>query len=219
MITAVFDLDGTIADTLHDIADAVNYGLEKLGCPVHSYEKYKKFVGNGAGVLCERALPDDRKSESGELLKIFKDFYSKHYLEKTEIYPDIRECLKRLSENGVTLAIATNKPEDTAIKIISELLPQIDFVKILGGCEERPKKPDPAIIREILKDLPEENTVFMIGDSNVDIETAKNSGIISIGCAWGFRGIRELKNAGADYIAEKVSDIADIILDFGRNLR
>lgn len=212
MITAIFDLDGTIADTIQDLANAVNFGLHELGYPEHDLENYKKFVGNGAKKLCYRALPDDRKSDAKKLHKLFREYYNEHFLDNTKLYPDIKNTLEKLSENNVTLAVATNKPQDFAREIISSLLPDIDFIKVLGGCDERPKKPDTAIISEILTGLPDDNTVYMIGDSNVDIQTAKNSGLVSIGCIWGFRSREELEAEGADYIIESADEITEIIL-------
>lgn len=212
MITAIFDLDGTLADTLYDLADATNFALEKLGYPTHPYEKYNKFVGNGVQKLCYRALPDDKKDDTEKLIEIFSDYYGKHFLDKTSLYDGMKNCLDILSENNVILAVATNKPQNFAQQIVSELLPEYNFIKVLGGCSERPKKPDTAIISEIISELPEDNHIFMIGDSNVDIQTAKNAGISSIGCVWGFRGREELENAGADFIAETPSDIAEFIL-------
>lgn len=209
---AIFDLDGTLADTLCDLADATNFALEKLGYPTHPYESYNQFVGNGVQKLCYRALPDDKKDDAEKLLEIFSEYYGKHFLDKTNLYDGMKKCLDILTENNVTLAVATNKPQNFARQIVSKLLPEFDFVKVLGGCSERPKKPDTAIINEILSELPEDNHVFMIGDSNVDIQTAKNAKISSIGCAWGFRGREELENAGADFIAEKSEDIAGFIL-------
>ena len=218
MITAIFDLDGTIADTIADLGDAVNCGLTQLGCPVHGYEAYKKMVGNGARKLCERALPDDRKDMAEELHGLFKEYYSSHYLDKTRLYDGMKETLESLQQNGVYLAVATNKPESAARDIIAELLPNIDFVRVLGGRDDRPTKPDIAILTEIFAALPdEENRVFMIGDSNVDVRTAKNAAIECIGCAWGFRGRSELEAEGADYIAEKPGDIFGIIMRSGLN--
>lgn len=210
---AIFDLDGTLADTICDLADATNYGLQKLGYPVHPYESYKHFVGNGVQKLCYRALPDDKKNDTDRLLEIFNEYYGTHFLDKTKLYDGMKQTLDRLKQNGVILAVATNKPQTFARQIINKLLPEFDFVKVLGGCAERPKKPDTAIITEILSGLPEDKNIFMIGDSNVDVQTAKKSGIYSIGCAWGFRGREELANAGADFIAEKPEDIADYILN------
>lgn len=213
MKTAVFDLDGTIADTIYDLGDAVNFGLEKLDCPAHDYKAYKKMVGNGAKKLCERALPEDKKDKAAELHELFRSYYSEHYLDNTRLYEGMKATMEKLQSSGVILAVATNKPEDVAREIVWELLPDIDFVKVLGGVEYRPVKPDSAILIEIFSVLPdEENEVYMIGDSNVDVRTAKNAGIPCIGCAWGFRGRAELEAEGADFIAEKPSDIADIIL-------
>ena len=209
---AIFDLDGTLADTLYDLADATNYGLENLGYPVHPYESYKRFVGNGVQKLCYRALPDNKKDDTEKLLEIFSEYYGMHFLDKTKLYPGMKKTLDTLKENNVILAVATNKPQNFARQIINKLLPEFDFVKVLGGCAERPKKPDTAIIDEIISDFPEEENIFMIGDSNVDIQTAKNAGIHSIGCAWGFRGIEELTGAGADFIAENPADIAEFII-------
>ena len=214
MKTAIFDLDGTIADTLADLADAVNYALDKLGYPVHPYESFNQFVGNGVQKLCYRALPDDKKDETEKLVALFSEYYNEHFLDKTVLYKGMSETIHKLGSFGIRLAVATNKPQDFARKIVDALLPDVEFISVLGGCSERPKKPDTAIIREILERLPiEDNQVFMIGDSNVDIQTAKNSGIISIGCIWGFRGREELESEGADYIAETPGDIAKIILE------
>lgn len=213
MITAIFDLDGTIADTIQDLADAVNYGLHEMGYPEHDLKSYKKFVGNGTEKLCFRALPDDKKDDTEKLHSIFSGYYNSHFLDSTKLYPDIKNTLEKLSENNVTLAVATNKPQNFAREIIAALLPEINFIKILGGCNERPKKPDSAVINEILTDLPEDNKIYMIGDSNVDIQTAKNANLISIGCAWGFRGRTELESAGADYVIESADEIIKIILD------
>ncbi len=212
MITAIFDLDGTLADTLEDLADATNYGLEQLGYPTHPYESYKLFVGNGVKKLCERALPNDKKDNTERLLELFTERYNKHFLDKTCLYDGIRETLATLADNGITLAVATNKPQEFAVQIVEKLLPEFEFVKILGGCSDRPKKPCPDIILEILDELPIGTKAFMIGDSNVDIETAVNAGISSIGCIWGFRGENELSSAGADYIAETPSDIPGFII-------
>lgn len=213
MITAVFDLDGTLANTLYDIGGAVNHGLEQLGCSVHDIEAYKKMVGNGARTLCLRALPEDKKDKAEELHRLFSEYYSEHYLDRTSLYDGIRELLAKLRDNGAVLAVATNKPERFAVEIVSELLPEFEFVRVLGSSDARPIKPDCAILVEIFAALPDvENHVYMIGDSNVDVRMAKNAGIECIGCTWGFRGRTELEAEGADYIAETPSDIAEIIL-------
>lgn len=213
MITAIFDLDGTLADTIQDLADAVNNGLKLMGCPEHSLEEYRKFVGNGAVMLCKRALPDDRKQDTPLLHSLFSDYYNKHYLDSTKLYDGISDMLHTLKSAGVTMAIATNKPEGAAIMIADALMSDIPFVKVLGGSPDRPKKPDTAIIAEIAAALPDtENHVYMIGDSNVDIMTGQNCGIETIGCEWGFRGRKELEDAGADHIVSSPDEIVKIIL-------
>lgn len=213
MITAIFDLDGTLADTLADLADATNAGLRKLGYPEHSYDSYRRFVGNGVQKLCYRALPEEHKDDTDKLLELFREYYGEHFLDKTCLYDGIGEAVNKLFKAGVKVAIATNKPQDFAREIAAALLPEIEFVKVLGGCAERPKKPDTAIIKDILEALPEQdNKVYMIGDSDVDVMTGKGGGAVTIGCAWGFRGVEELQKAGADYIARKASDISDFIL-------
>ena len=209
---AIFDLDGTLADTLEDLADATNHGLKALGYPEHDYDSYRKFVGNGVQKLCYRALPDDRKDDMEKLLEIFNEYYGKHFLDKTRLYDGMKKCLEVLTENGVILAVATNKPQDFAVQIVKKLLPEYKFVKVLGGCAERRKKPDTEIIEEIVSEYPSEEDIYMIGDSNVDIQTAKNAGISSIGCVWGFRGREELTGAGADFIAETPEDIVKYII-------
>jgi phosphoglycolate phosphatase len=213
MKIAVFDLDGTLADTLADLADAVNHGLRELGCPEHTYDEYRYMVGNGAKMLCLRALPDDRKDELEQLRKLFSQYYGSHFLDKTRLYDGIGDLLRKLSDSGVKLAVATNKPEEFAEQIIGKLLPDIPFVRVLGGCSHRPVKPDTQILAEIFAQLPDEDCeAFMIGDSNVDIQTAHNAGITGIGCTWGFRGREELERAGADLIAEAPGDIAGFVL-------
>ena len=212
MKIAIFDLDGTIADTIADLGDAVNYGLRTLGHSEHTYEQYKLMVGNGAPVLCQRALPDNFKNESDTLHNLFREYYSAHYLDKTTLYDGIESTLHILSDAGVKLAIATNKPQDFAKEIISFLLPNIHFENVLGGCSSRPKKPDRAIIDEILLPFNKDDIIFMIGDSNVDIQTAKNANLHSIGCEWGFRSKEELINEGAEFIASTPSDIPNIVL-------
>lgn len=208
---AVFDLDGTLADTLEDLATAVNYGLIKLGYPVHHIDKYNNFVGNGILKLCERALPAGKSESLQELHDIFDSFYKNHCMDKTKEYPGVTDLLRQLSKNGVDIAVATNKDQTFATKIVAKLFPYIKFVKVLGGCNERPKKPAPDIIYEIKGDR-EYSEIYMIGDSNVDIETAKNAGMKSIGCLWGFRTEQELKDAGADYVVSEPSEIKKIIL-------
>ena len=212
MKAAIFDLDGTIADTLCDLADAVNGGLREIGYPEHSCDEYRYMVGNGAWKLCERALPDEHKDETPELHRLFSVNYGRNFLDKTRLYDGIHEVMVRLSEAGVKLAVATNKPEEFAELLIGRLLPDIPFVRVLGGRRDRPSKPDIQMIAEVLAALPDEDCeAYMIGDSNVDIQTGRNAGIHTIGCAWGFRGRSELEAAGAEFVIDKPEEIVSII--------
>ncbi len=212
MSIVIWDLDGTIADTIEDLADACNYGLRTLGYVTHDYEEYKLFVGNGVKLLCERALPDESKDDTEKLLALFTEYYGKHFLDKTKLYPGIGEAMAELSENGVSLAVATNKPHRFAVGIVGKLLPEIRFMKILGGNDKREKKPSPRIIDEIIGNTQDRSRVFMAGDSSVDIMTAKNAKIRSIGCLWGFRSREELTRAGAGFLAGKPADIPGYVL-------
>lgn len=210
----IFDLDGTLVNSIQDLAEAVNYGLKQLGYPEHPTESYKYMVGNGAKKLCYRALPDDKKEDTEKLYAVFKEYYNLHYLDNTKLYKGIEDLIHNIFTSGNPVAVATNKPQDVAIKIVKTLIPDIysDNIMVLGGCEERPHKPDPTVIHEILPKYPDFNDcAVMIGDSNVDIQTAQNAGIHSIGCTWGFRGREELENAGAEYIVDSPEQIMDII--------
>ncbi|MDE7364675.1 MAG: HAD family hydrolase [Ruminococcus sp.] len=212
----IFDLDGTIANSIQDLANAVNYGLKQLGYPEHDTEKYKQMVGNGAKKLCYRALPDDKKDDAEKLHAIFKAYYSEHYLDNTKIYDGIQKLIHNIFTYGRPVAVATNKPQDVARKIVEKLIPPIysKYITVLGSCDERARKPDPAIINEIVVKYPDFNdSVVMIGDSNVDIQTAKNAGVHSIGCTWGFRTREELEKEGAEFIVDSPEQIMDIIYD------
>lgn len=210
----IFDLDGTLANSIQDLANAVNYGLGQLGYPKHTTESYKQMVGNGAKKLCYRALPDDKKDDADKLHSIFKEYYGWHYLDNTKLYRGIPNLISNIFERSIPVAVATNKPQDVARKIVDTLIPNLysDHITVLGSCDERPRKPDPAIINEIIAKYPDFNeTVVMIGDSNVDMQTAKNAGIHSIGCTWGFRSREELEKEGAEFIVDSPAEIMDII--------
>ena len=210
---AIFDLDGTLVNSLYDLADAVNKALSDNGLPAHKYEEYRYFVGNGAKKLIERALP----AGSGQAVcdKVHAEFsanYHANCLAKTKPYDGIVELLGKLRAMGVECAVASNKPDEFSAYIVESIFGKGVFSLIRGKRDGTPVKP----ARDIIDDIAAElgcglDTAVMIGDSNVDVETAHNAGIKCIGCTWGFRGEAELKQAGADRIAYKPSDIADII--------
>ena len=210
---AVFDLDGTLVDSLGDLAAASNKALEQNGLPVHPTESYRYLVGNGVRKLIERAVPEGTPPE--KVQKVFEDFsanYEKGCLDRTRPYDGIKELLSDLCKMGIRCAVASNKPDEFSHRITDALFDSDAFSLVRGKLETAKTKPAPDIVYSICEslDIPVENAV-MIGDSDVDVITAHNAGIPCIGCTWGFRGEEELKAAGAEFTADTPKDIADII--------
>ncbi len=206
----IFDLDGTLVNSLEDLADATNYGLGIMGIKSHPVEAFKTFVGDGTIKLCERALADitDDSSEVSRLHTMFSDYYNAHCMDKTKPYQGIMELLNKLKQQNIIIAVASNKPDEFSKHIVKKIFGENIFSVIMGKSPLRDTKPAPDIIFEILKNLGvSRNEAIMAGDSNVDILTAKNAGIASIGCTWGFRTRQELIDAGAANIADKPEDI------------
>ncbi len=208
MKLAIFDLDGTLVNSLADIAEATNFAMRKLGFPEHELSEFNYLVGDGVAKLIERALPKENHDKFSEALKIYNDYYNKNYTVKTYIYDGIEKMLNVLKENGFELAVASNKTHEFTENVIEHYFNDELFSAVFGKTEGNPVKPNPAIVDNIIDKLnvSREDTV-MIGDTCIDIKTGKNAGIKTIGCLWGFRTIEELVNAGADYIAEKPADI------------
>lgn len=210
----IFDLDGTLVNSIYDLADAMNSVLGKYGYPVHDTEKYKYFVGDGTLKLVERAIPESERTEEkiAGLHSEFSEEYTKRAVEKTRPYDGIVQLLNKLKESGCLLSVASNKPDKFSRFIVETLFGTEIFDMISGKKEGVPTKPAPDIVFDIMKRLgvSAENTV-MAGDSNVDVYTAHNAGLKCIGCTWGFRGRRELTEAGADMIADNPAEIWDLI--------
>ena len=210
---AVFDLDGTLCDTIEDLATSVNVALNTLGYPTHPTEAYKYMVGSGMKNLVYRALPEDKRedTEVEKAKELMLDHYKDHFADKTYAYKGIPVLLENLRKDEIHIAVCTNKAHDMAVKVLDKLFPAA-FDIVIGKSESRPLKPDPFSVNEIIERFgttPSE-TVF-IGDSGVDMITAKNSKTISIGVLWGFRDEKELKENGALHIAKTPNDIYEII--------
>lgn len=204
----IFDLDGTLLNTISDLGAACNYALEKMGYQTHPISAYNFMVGNGVRKLLERAEPDADKAEIDRLLEYLREYYDEHCTDTTVPYPGIPELLSLLTEKGIKIAVATNKYQSAARKIISEYFPDIPFVAVFGQVDSRPTKPDPSIIFAILNDSPTPKAeVMMIGDSAVDIETARRACVDSIGVTWGFRPVSELRKAYADHVVSNPNEI------------
>lgn len=188
--TIVFDLDGTLLDTLDDMLDATNYTLAQLGYPLRTKDEIRQFVGNGIAKLVERAVPVGTDAEGiAKALEIFTPYYNAHKQDKTAPYAGILEMLKALKDYGLTLAVVSNK-FDTAVK---ELMPEYfpDLINAAAGEAESagiPKKPHPAMVHSVLNTLNADPAkAVYVGDSDVDLQTAKNSGLPCISVTWGFR--------------------------------
>lgn len=209
----IFDLDGTLVNSIYDLADAVNDSLVELGYPVHNVDKYYRFVGDGTLKLAERALPESLRSEE-EINKLHKRFSQKYQqccLNKTKPYNGMVDALYKLKQAGIKCAVASNKPDKFAKHIVDCLFGEEFFDMVIGKRDNVPAKPDPQIIFDILDNLNiEKKDCLLAGDSDVDVITAHNSGIRCIGCAWGFRGEQELTDAGADFLAFEPIDIVSI---------
>lgn len=214
MKLAIFDLDGTLVNSLADIAEATNYAMRKLGFPEHELSEFNYLVGDGVAKLIERGLPEENQDKFSEALKIYNDYYNKNYTVKTYVYDGIEKMLNMLKEKGFELAVASNKTHEFTENVIAHYFSDELFSAVFGKSEENPVKPNPAIIENIIDKLnvSREDTV-MIGDTCIDIKTGKNAGIKTIGCLWGFRTLEELVNAGADYIADKPADIVKYLCE------
>lgn len=210
----IFDLDGTLLNTIDDLANATNYALRKLGFPTHGLWVYPNMVGNGVTKLIERALPDDSRSEKNirEALAAFREYYDENCCKDTRPYPGIPELLEDLTASGINLAVTSNKYQEAVTKIISHYFPSANFRAILGNIDGIPRKPDPSIVFKALSMCPTPKAeVLYVGDSGVDMETARRACVESVGVTWGFRPITELKDAYADHIVSTPQQIAELI--------
>ncbi len=212
---AIFDLDGTLVDSVADLAEGINHELARMHYPTHPLEAFYRFVGNGVRKLCERALPEDSSEETVSLLQErFSAYYAEHCLVHTKPYPQMPKAIQALKDKEMQLAVASNKPQPFTEQIVRHFFGSETFDCILGSSDTRPRKPAPDIITEIreILSISAEKTV-LIGDSDVDIQTAINAKISSIGCIWGFRGREELIAAGADFLANTPSDFVDYLTE------
>ncbi len=209
----IFDLDGTLVNSLEDIADSVNIMLANYALPTHEIKAYRYFVGNGSKKLIERALPKEKAASFNfvkEALLKYKAIYQERLLEKTRPYKGVRELLSALKSRGIPLAVCTNKHNDAALTIVKILFAPDTFAKVLGDRAGFPKKPDPATPLEIAAHLgvkPEE--VAYLGDTSVDMETAVRAKFLPIGVLWGFRPTQELVKSGAKVLLKEPLELLE----------
>ena len=207
----IFDLDGTLVDSLEDLALASNRALERLDYQPYPLEKYKMFVGSGVKKLIERCLPYESKEKQALALDYFYEEYGKCLLEHTLPYPHVLDTLNDLKKRGYVLAVVTNKPDLLAKKIVKHLFDDL-FDEVCGQVEGIAVKPNPTLVLQIIDHYQLDSKVsYYIGDSDVDIYTAKNATLISIGCTWGNRTESELIKAGAQFIVHDPSEIKKVV--------
>lgn len=209
----IFDLDGTLLNTIGDLAEAANVMLAKRNLPLHDYHTYCSFVGNGIMRLVERALPEALRTADyvAEARRDFLAYYIEHIDQKSCPYPGIERLLSDLQQAGVKLAVASNKFQAGTEKLIHSFFPTIRFEAVFGQRPDVALKPDPAVVEEILTltNTPRERVLY-VGDSGVDIQTAHRANLPAVGVSWGFRQRAELEEAKADWIVDTAEEILSL---------
>lgn len=204
----IFDLDGTLLDSLHDIADAMNDCLGLLGLPVHAPPAYATMVGEGVVTLCRRALPAGRALLEGRLVELMRARYRVHPLAHTRPYAGIPAAIDALAAAGRTLAVLSNKPHELSVRIVRSLWPGGVFGQVRGYTEEALRKPDPRVVLEMCAQAgvaPGETC--LVGDTPIDVETARRAGAEVLAVTWGFRSRAELVAAGATHIIDSPAEL------------
>ena len=209
----IFDLDGTLIDSKLDLAHAVNATRSHMGLPALAHERVYSYVGNGAPTLIRRAMgAQASEDEVQEALEFFLEYYRDHYLDYTTLYPGVREALDRLRKAGKRMAVLTNKPVRMSKFIVQGLGVADHFFQVYGGNSFDMKKPDPIGVQTLIREtgIPAERTL-MIGDSSVDIQTARNAGIQAYGVTYGFQP-ETLNDPAPDRLADRMEEVADWVL-------
>ena len=211
----IFDLDGTLINTIDDLGQACNYALSACGFPTHKIEDYPRLVGNGINKLIERALPEEHRNEETvlRLREYFVPYYDEHNCDLTRPYDGIPALLQTLKEQGHQLAVASNKYQAATEKIVAQLFPGV-FNVVLGERENIARKPDPQIVWDILSTLktkPSTTNCLYIGDSLVDAETAKVANLPFVACTWGFCTKEQLATANPNYMINYPSELINIL--------
>lgn len=209
---AIFDLDGTLLDTIEDLGDSMNEMLTGRGHPLHDYETYCGFIGDGMEQLVRRALPEGSDAaELAEALAEYRTAYGRNWQNKSKPYEGILDLLKALAADGVRLAVLSNKPHEFTVKCVEVLLPSQPFERVYGEREGIPRKPDPGAALAIAEELgvAAEHCMF-IGDSGVDVRTGADAGMVAVGVLWGFRGEEELRAAGAAHLVSNPAEISEL---------
>jgi len=210
----VFDLDGTLLNSLEDLADSANHVLSQHGFPTHPVDAYRYFVGDGVRKLIERILPEPERRESRieACKREFVDYYDIHKEDKTAAYPGISELLLSLKRRGLKIAVATNKVHLAVEPLMRKYFPEVRFDVVLGQRDGIPVKPDPRILYDILEETGcEPSETMHVGDTATDMQLAYNAGVSSVGVLWGYRPLEELQAAGAEHIIRRPDELLELI--------
>lgn len=210
----LFDLDGTLLDTIEDLTDSMNEALKRLGFPVHDSEACKMFVGDGVEKFALRALPKNRRDEVtvARCVTGMREVYSKRWAQKTRPYDGIPELLDNLTRREIKLAVLSNKPHDSTQEMVTKLLSKWRFDPVVGARPSVPRKPDPTLALHIAQQLrvaPE--TFLYLGDTGTDMRTARGAGMFPVGALWGYRTAKELKSTGADVLVAHPSEVLQLL--------
>jgi len=210
----MFDLDGTLLDTLEDLADSTNAALGSLGYPPHVVEAYRYFVGDGVAKMAERALPDDKRDEDtvAKCVAAVQKEYAARWRDKTRPYDGILDMLDVLDGRAVRMTILSNKPHDATQRTVEAFLPRDRFAAVVGARPSWPRKPDPAAAVDISRQLGIAPGEFLyLGDTNTDMKTARTAGMFAVGALWGFRTADELLESGAQALVEKPGELPALL--------
>jgi phosphoglycolate phosphatase len=210
----IFDIDGTLLDTLLDIANSANTVLARSGFPQHKPQDYKYYVGDGIQVLAQRILPTDRRDETtiNKIAAEIDSEYSQHWADNSHPYPGIPELLQSLTDRGIKIAALSNKPDRSARLTVSRLLPDWHFEFVLGVSPSIPKKPDPQGALGIAQSLKIKPDDFVyLGDTDTDMKTAGSAGMYAVGALWGFRTAEELLASGARLLLHSPLELLKIL--------
>ena len=211
----VFDLDGTLLNSLEDLADSANWVLEQHGFPTHPVDAYRYFVGDGVRKLIERILPQEERTEARieQCRQEFVAYYKVHMEDKTSVYEGITELLVELKNRGLKIAVATNKVHVAVAPLMAKYFPNIRFDAMIGQREGVPVKPAPQIMFDILKETGcEPSEALHVGDTATDMQLAHNAGVTPVGVLWGYRPLEELREAGAKFIIEKPEELLGLVV-------
>jgi phosphoglycolate phosphatase len=207
----LFDLDGTLADTLADLANAVNHALAALGCSPHPLAAYRYFVGDGARNLMLRTLPADRKDLADHALRLMRTYYAAHCFDETRLYPGVADLVSELIRRKIKVAVFSNKPDEFTRRMVAHYFPGIAFDAVHGQRDRMPLKPDPTVALHIASELgitPPE--WIYLGDTNTDMQTAVAAGMFPVGALWGFREKDELLKSGARMLITKPEELLNL---------